>query len=51
MQVHILYIQTRHEELFQIKFGDFSGVLPHSHTTCFKVAACNLKDRNPDVQS
>ena len=37
-------------QAFQIRFCDFSGVLPHSQTTCSKVTACNPKDRNPDVQ-
>ena len=37
-------------QAFQIRFCDFSGVLPHSQTTCSKFTACNPKDRNPDVQ-
>ena len=51
MQVHIPYIQARCDIPFQIRFCDFSGVLSHSQTTCSKVAACNLKDCNPHVQS
>ena len=51
MQVHIPYVQARRDVLFQIRFCDFSGVLPHSQTTCSKVAACNLKDCKSDVQS
>ena len=51
MQVHIPYIQARHDVLFQIRFCDFSGLLPHSQTTCSKVTGCNFKDCKPDVQS
>ena len=51
MQVDIPYIQARRDVLFQIRFSDFSGILPLSETTCSKVTACNLKDGNPDVQS
>ena len=51
MQVHIPYIPAWCNILFQIRFSDFSGVLPHSQTTCSKVTACNLKDCKPDVQS
>ena len=51
MQVHIPYIKARPDVLFQIRFCDFSDVLPHSQTTCSKVTVCNLKDWKPDVQS
>ena len=51
MQVHIHYLQAMHDVLFQIRFCDFSDVLPHSQTTCSKVTACNPKDRKADVQS
>ena len=51
MQVHIPYIQARRDVLFQIRFCDSIGVLPHSQITCSKVTVCNLKDRKPDVQS
>ena len=51
MQADIPYVQARRDVLFQIRFSDFSGILPHSQTTCSKVTACYLKDRNPDVQS
>ena len=51
MQVHNPYEQARCDILFQIRFCDFSGILPHSQTTCSKVTACNLKDCKPDVQS
>ena len=44
MQVHIPYIQARRDVLFQIRFCDFSGVLPHRQTTGSKFTACNLKD-------
>ena len=51
MQVHVPYIQARCDVLFQIRFCDFIGILPHSQTTYSKVAVCNLKDWKPDVQS
>ena len=51
MQVHIPYIQARCDVPFQIRFFNFSGVLPHCQTTCSKVTACNLKDCKPNVQS
>ena len=51
MQVHIPYIHTRCDVLFQIRFCNFSGIPSHSQTSCFKVTVCNLKDRKPDVQS
>ena len=50
MEVHIPYIHTRRDALFQIRFCNFSGIPSHSQT-CFKVTVCNLKDRKPDVQS
>ena len=50
MQVYTTYIQARCG-VFQIRFCDFTGVLPQSQTTFFKVTACILKDRKPDVQS
>ena len=34
MQVHTPYIQARCDTLFQIRFCNFSSVLPHSQTTC-----------------
>ena len=51
MQVHIPYIQARRDVLFQNRFCDFSGILPHSQAICSKVTVCNLKDRKRDVQS
>ena len=51
MQVHIPYLQAMRDVLFQIRFCDFSDVLPHSQTTCSKGTTCNPKDRKPDVQS
>ena len=51
MQVHISYVQARHEILFEIRFCDFRGVLPQIQTTCFKVTKCNLKKWKPDMQS
>ena len=51
MQVNIPYMQARRDTLFQIGFCNFSGVLLHNQATCSKVTVCNLKDRNPDVQS
>ena len=53
MKVHTPYMQFRCD-IFQIGFCNFSGVLPHSQTTCSKVTSskvCNLKDCKPDVQS
>ena len=34
MQVHTPYIQASCDILFQIRFCNFSSVLPHSQTTC-----------------
>ena len=51
MQVNIPYMQARRDALFQIGFCNFSGVLLRNQATCSKVTVCNLKDRNPDVQS
>ena len=50
MQVHTPYIQARCDILFQIRFCNFSGVLPHCQTIGSKVTACNLKDHKPNVQ-
>ena len=50
-QVHVPYMQASCAVLFQIRFGNFSGVLPHKQTTCSKATAFNLKDCKPDVQS
>ena len=51
MQVHSPYLQAMRDALFQIRFCDFSGVLPYSQTTCSKVTACSPKNRKPDVRS
>ena len=50
-QMQVALVQARCDTLLQIRFFDFSGILPYSQTTYSTVKACNLKDCKPDVQS